>query len=105
MYAILKIGKSQYKVKKNQIITVDLLGKNPGETVEFTKINAVIDGDKQFFGTPEVAGAKVTAEVLALGKTKRIRVFKKKRKKHYERTKGHRQDFAKLKIKEISIKQ
>ncbi len=103
MYAVVKIGKSQYKVKKNEILEVDKILKNPGEEVEFTNVYAIVDKQDTKFGTPLLENTKIIAEVISHGKSKKIIVFKKKKTKFYEKTRGHRQDFTKIKIKDIFV--
>ena len=81
---------------------VPLMDAEPGSTVTFDQMLMVSDGDKVSIGTPLVAGASVTAEVVRHGLGDKVRVFKKKRRKNYRRNKGHRQPFTEIVIKSIS---
>ena len=98
MYAVLKTGGKQYRVTTDQIIQVEKLAGEAGEKVEFSEILMV--GDK--IGTPVVAGATVTGEILEQKRTRKIIVFKKKRRKNYRRKKGHRQHMTRVKITGIT---
>lgn len=97
MFAIIKTGGKQYKVKKGDILKVEKLNKKPGETVVFEEV--LLSGDK--IGAPKVEGAQVKAEVLAEGKGKKIRVVKYKAKVRYHKVYGHRQPFTQVKVVEI----
>lgn len=101
MYAVIETGGKQYKVTENDIIVVEKLNANIGETVEFPVLLSVIDG-KVIAGTPTVAGMTVKAEVVEHGKSKKLVVFKYKPKKRIRRKQGHRQPYTKLRI--ISVK-
>ncbi|MBC8366897.1 50S ribosomal protein L21 [bacterium] len=102
MYAVVKVAGKQFKVKADDVIRVPLLSEEVGHTVEFNQILSTGEGSDITLGTPFVDGAKVSAEVLAHGKDRKIRVFKMKRRKNYRRTFGHRTQFTELKIKAIS---
>lgn len=102
MYAIFETGGKQYKVEEGSVIFVEKLDAAEGETVTFDKVFAVCDGDNTKFGTPTLAGAKVTAKVEKQGKTKKIYVFKMKRKKNERSKKGHRQPYTKLTVESIN---
>jgi large subunit ribosomal protein L21 len=100
MYAVIETGGKQYKVAEGDVIFVEKLGAAEGETVSFDVV-AVLDGQNTKIGTPIVAGATVTAEILANTKGKKVRVFKYKPKKGYHKRHGHRQPLDKITIKEI----
>ena len=102
MYAIFETGGKQYKVEQGDVVFVEKLDNAEGENVTFDKVLAVADGDKVTVGTPVVAGATVTAKVEKQGKTKKIYVFKMKRKKNERSKKGHRQPYTKLTIETIN---
>ncbi len=102
MYAVVKVAGKQFKVKADDVIRVPLLSEEVGQTVEFNQILSTGEGSDITLGTPFVDGAKVSAEVLAHGKDRKIRVFKMKRRKNYRRTFGHRSQYTELKIKAIS---
>ena len=101
MYAIIETGGKQYKVSEGDVIFIEKLEAAEGETVTFDKVLVVADGDKVNVGAPAVDGASVTAKVEKQGKSKKIYVFKMKRKKNYRRKKGHRQPFTKVQITKI----
>ena len=102
MQAIFVTGGKQYKVSEGDVIFVEKLDFE-GETVEFDNVLMTIDGDAVNVGTPNVAGAKVTAKLIKNGKSKKIMVFKFKAKKNYRRRQGHRQPYTKLQIEKISV--
>ena len=103
MYAIIETGGKQYKVSEGDVIFIEKLEAAEGETVTFDKVLVVADGDKVNVGAPAVDGASVTAKVEKQGKSKKIYVFKMKRKKNYRRKKGHRQHFTKVTIDKINL--
>ena len=101
MYAIIETGGKQYKVNEGDIIFVEKLEKNEGETVVFDCVKAISAGEKLEIGAPIVAGAKVTANVLKNGKAKKIYVMKYKSKKNEKKKIGHRQPYTKVQIVSI----
>ena len=103
MYAVLKTGGKQYKVSEGDVIIVEKLTGDVGSTVTFDEILMTSDGDNYKIGTPTVAEAKVTGEIIAQDKNKKIIVFKSKRRKSYKKKLGHRQNITKLKITGITL--
>ena len=101
MYAIIATGGKQYKVSEGDIIGVEKLGVEAGETYTFDQVLAVNDGELKV-GQPTVAGAKVTASVMGDGKAKKVIVYKYKRKTGYHKKNGHRQAYTELKIESIT---
>ena len=101
MYAIIATGGKQYKVSEGDIIKVEKLGTDAGETVTFDQVLAVNDGSLKL-GTPTVAGATVTASVIREGKDKKVLVYKYKNKTGYHKKNGHRQLFTQVKIEKIN---
>jgi large subunit ribosomal protein L21 len=101
MFAVVKTGGKQYRVAADDIIAVEKLDAEPGATVELTDVLMVGDDKAQTAGTPVVEGATVAAEVVKQARAKKIIVFKKKRRKDYQRTKGHKQPVTVLRITEI----
>ena len=101
MYAIIATGGKQYKVAEGDIIRVEKLGVEAGETFTFDQVLAVNKGEL-VCGTPTVAGSTVTATVLNDGKAKKIIVYKFKAKKGYHRKQGHRQQYTAVKIDKIN---
>ena len=100
-HAIIVTGGKQYRVAEGDVVFIEKLPVDAGETVTFDQVLAVIDENDSRFGTPTVAGASVTASVVKNGKAKKIRVFKMKSKKGYRNTKGHRQPYTQVKIEKI----
>ncbi len=98
-YAIVKTGGKQFRVEEGVTVRVPLMDKQAGDVVELDAL--VIGGDEIRIGAPLVDGARVTATVVDHGRGEKIIVFKKKRRKQYKRTQGHRQDYTTLKIKSI----
>ena len=88
-------------VAEGDVIFVEKLDVEAGETVKFDRVLAVIDEDKAVFGTPVVENAVVSGNVVKNGKSKKIRVYKMKPKKGYRRTQGHRQPYTKVEITKI----
>lgn len=101
MYAVIRTGGKQYRIRENDEFNVEKLFAGAGEDIVFGEVLAVGDGDSLQVGAPIVDGAKVHATVVTHGKLKKIRVFKFKRRKNYKRTKGHRQQFTRIKITKI----
>ena len=101
MYAIIATGGKQYKVAEGDIIKVEKLGVEAGETYTFDQVLAV-NNDKMVVGNPTVEGATVTASVIGDGKAKKVIVYKYKPKKTFHKKNGHRQPFTKLKIEKIN---
>ncbi len=101
MYAIIETGGKQVKVEEGQVIYVEKLAADAGESVTFDKV-LTVGGDESKFGTPYVDGASVTAKVEKQGRQKKITVFKYKPKKNYSRKQGHRQPYTKLTIEKIN---
>ncbi|MFN5224143.1 MAG: 50S ribosomal protein L21 [Bacteroidota bacterium] len=102
MYAIVSIAGQQMKVAENDSIIVHRLNANEGEKVEFDQVLMVDKGGNAKVGTPVVGGAKVSATVLSHLKGDKVIVFKKKRRKGYQKSNGHRQQFTKIQINTIS---
>ncbi|MBQ0001816.1 MAG: 50S ribosomal protein L21 [Clostridiales bacterium] len=100
MYAIIATGGKQYKVAEGDVIRVEKLGVEAGETVTFENVIAV-SNDGMKVGA-DVAGATVTAKVLENGKAKKVIVYKYKRKTGYHKKNGHRQQFTKVQIEKIN---
>lgn len=101
MYAVIKTGGKQYRVSEGSRLRVEKLTGNAGDKLEFAEV-LMLGGDKVAVGKPFVAGAKVTAEIVAQGRAKKVIVFKIRRRKRYRRHNGHRQPFTELKITGIS---
>jgi len=101
-YAVIETGGKQYRVEKDTVLSVELLGVEEGQTIEFDQVLATSDGTELTIGTPVVANAKVTATVVENYRGEKLVAFKKKRRKGYRRKIGHRQGLTLLKIESIS---
>ncbi|MFZ9942564.1 MAG: 50S ribosomal protein L21 [Bacteroidia bacterium] len=102
MYAIVSIAGQQMKVAENESIIVHRLEANEGAKVEFDQVLLVDKGGNAKVGTPVIGGAKVSATVLSHLKGDKVIVFKKKRRKGYQKSNGHRQQFTKIQINSIT---
>ena len=98
MHAIIETGGKQYKVAEGDVLFIEKLEAEAGQTITFDKVLAVLDGDKATFGAPTVEGASVSATVVKNGKGKKVIIFKYKPKKGYRRRQGHRQPYTKVQI-------
>ena len=101
MYAIIATGGKQYKVAEGDIIFVEKLNAATGDTVTFDEV-VVVNNDSDILCGDKVANAKVTAEVISEGKSKKVVVYKYKRKTGYHKKQGHRQPYTKVEIKSIT---
>jgi len=100
-HAIIETGGKQYRVKEGDVIFIEKLPAKDGETVTFDNVLAIVGDDGIKFGTPMVEGASVTGGVVKSGKSKKIIVFKMRRRKGYRRKQGHRQPYTKVQIESI----
>lgn len=104
MYAIAEIAGQQFKIEKDSTVFVHRLDHKEGDSVEFDRV-LLIDNDGDInVGTPVIEGAKVSAKVLEHLKGDKVKVFKKKRRKGYQKMNGHRQQFTKIQIEDIITK-
>ena len=101
MYAVLKSVGKQFKVSPGDTLKMDKIEGNVGDTISFKDIVAVGNGNKFELGSPAVQGAEVSAKLLYQTRDDKIRVFRKNRRKHFQRTKGHRQYISILKVMSI----
>ncbi|MCB0819957.1 MAG: 50S ribosomal protein L21 [Bacteroidetes bacterium] len=101
MYAIVDIAGQQFKVEKDQQIFVHRLASEEGAKVDFDQVLLIDNNGKVQVGTPTVSGASVSAKVLSHLKGDKVIVFKKKRRKGYQKSNGHRQQFTKIQIESI----
>ena len=104
MYAIVETGGKQYRVEPGTSIQVASLPGEVGAAVQLEQVRLVQGDNGLLIGQPLVSGAVVTAEILKQGRTRSITIFKKKRRKNYRRTKGHRQAFTQIRITGIDTK-
>lgn len=103
MYAIVDIAGQQFKVEKGQEVFVHRLEGEIGAGIEFDKVLLLDNKGKVNIGTPVVEGAKVNAKIVSHLKADKIIVFKKKRRKGYQKSNGHRQYLSKIKIESITV--
>jgi large subunit ribosomal protein L21 len=103
MYAIVNIAGKQYKVAEGDKLQVARLSSEVGDKVNFDNVLLTDDGKDIKIGKPAVKGAVVSAEILEHGRLKKILVYKKKRRKGYQRKNGHRQDFSSIMVNSIKI--
>jgi len=103
MYAIVEIAGQQFKVEKDQKVYVHRLSAEVGSKVDFDKVLLVDNEGKITLGAPAINGAKISAEVLEHVKGDKVIVFKKKRRKGYQKSNGHRQSFTAIKIADIKL--
>jgi large subunit ribosomal protein L21 len=101
MFAVIRTGGKQYRVAKDDVISVEKLAGEPGDAVEFAEVLMIGEGAEVASGTPFLAGASVAAAVVEQIRAPKIIVFKKQRRKNYRRKKGHRQHQTVLRITEI----
>ena len=101
MFAVIQTGGKQYKVNEGDIIFVEKLAVNAGDTVTFDSVKAISMGDDFKVGAPNVEGAVVSGKVLANGKGKKLYVIKYKAKKNEKKKIGHRQPYTKVQILSI----
>ena len=101
MYAVIKSGGKQYRVESGAKLRVEALTAEVGAAVSFDEVLLVGEGDNLKVGTPLVSGAKVKATVLAHGRGEKVKIFKLRRRKHYQKTQGHRQNFTEVRIDDI----
>jgi len=101
MYAVIETGGKQYRVAPGQTIEVDTIEGEIGGPVEFARVLALSNEANELLLGDAIGGAKVTGKITEHGRAPKIIVFKFKRKKQYKRTRGHRQNFTRVKVEEI----
>lgn len=101
MYAVIQTGGKQYKVNQGEVLKVEKLAGEAGDKITLEQVLLISDGEAVRIGSPTIAGARVTAEVIEQGRNKKITVYKYKKRKNYRRKQGHRQAFTKIKIETI----
>jgi large subunit ribosomal protein L21 len=101
MYAVIKAGGKQYRVETGKQLRVEALAAEVGAAVDFDQVLLVGAGDAVKVGAPLVAGAKVKATVVSHGRGDKVRIFKLRRRKHYQKSQGHRQSYTEVRIDDI----
>ncbi len=102
MYAVIKTGGKQYKVATGEKLKIEQIAADVGQEITIEEVLAVGNGADLTVGTPLVAGARVTATVLSHGRHDKVRIFKMRRRKHYQKRQGHRQNFTEIQIGAVS---
>jgi large subunit ribosomal protein L21 len=103
MYAIIETGGKQYRAEPNGILQVESLEGDVGSIIQFDSVRFVHTDQSPIVGTPMIPDAVVKGEIIRHARTRSITIFKKKRRKNYRRTKGHRQGFTQVRITEIVV--
>ncbi len=101
MYAVVKTGGKQYRVSPGEKLKVEQIPADIGSEVVLDQVLMVADGDDVTVGNPVVAGASVKAKVLSHGRHAKVTIFKMRRRKHYQKHQGHRQNYTELQIESI----
>ena len=102
MYAVIKTGGKQYRVSAGEKVRIETIEAEVGAEVVLDQVLMVGDGDKVSVGKPLIAGAAVKATVVGHGRGDKVRIFKHRRRKHYKKQAGHRQNFTEIQISGIS---
>ena len=102
MYAVIKTGGKQYRVKIGDVLKIEQLPVEVGSTVLFPEVLMVVDGEDMCCGTPFIQNAEVHASVMEQGRHKKIKIIKFRRRKHHMKQMGHRQSYTQIKITAIS---
>ena len=102
MYAVIKAGGKQYRVSPGESLKIEQVQADVGATIVLDQVLMVADGEAVQVGTPTVAGAKVSATVVSHGRGPKVRIFKMRRRKHYQKTQGHRQNYTEIRVDAIN---
>jgi len=102
MYAVIKTGGKQYRVAPGENIKIESVQADVGATIVLDQVLMVADGEAVKVGTPTLAGAKVSATVVSHGRGPKVRIFKMRRRKHYQKTQGHRQNYTEIRVDAIN---
>ena len=103
MYAVIKTGGKQYRVASGEKLKIEQIPADVGAEVSFDQVLMVGEGESVKVGTPLVAGADVKATVLSQGRHDKVKIFKMRRRKHYQKHQGHRQNYTEIRIDGISV--
>jgi large subunit ribosomal protein L21 len=101
MYAVIKSGGKQYRVESGKQVRVEALAAEVGSAIAFEEVLLVGAGDSVKVGAPLVSGAKVKGTVVAHGRGDKVKIFKLRRRKHYQKSQGHRQNYTEVRIDDI----
>jgi large subunit ribosomal protein L21 len=102
MYAVIKTGGKQYRVVAGEKIKIEQIPTDVGSQITLDEVLLVGEGESVRVGTPVVTGASVTASVLAHGRHDKVKIFKMRRRKHYQKHQGHRQNYTEIRIDTIN---
>jgi len=102
MYAVIKTGGKQYKVAPGEKLKIEQMPADVGQEITLDQVLAVGDGDQIRLGQPLISGASVIATVLSQGRHDKVTIFKMRRRKHYQKHQGHRQNFTEVRIDAIN---
>ncbi|WP_397475155.1 50S ribosomal protein L21 [Pusillimonas sp.] len=102
MYAVIKTGGKQYRVTTGQKLKVEQIPADIGQEITLDQVLSVGEGEQLQIGAPLVSGALVKATVLAQGRHDKVKIFKMRRRKHYQKRQGHRQNYTELRIEAIT---
>ncbi|MGO3746304.1 MAG: 50S ribosomal protein L21 [Alcaligenes aquatilis] len=102
MYAVIKTGGKQYRITAGQKLKIEQIPADIGQEISLDQVLSVGEGEALQIGAPFVAGAVVKATVLAQGRHDKIKIFKMRRRKHYRKTQGHRQNYTEIRIDTIN---
>jgi large subunit ribosomal protein L21 len=102
MYAVIKTGGKQYRVAPGEKIKIEQIPADVGSQIVLDQVLMVAEGESVKVGNPLVSGAKVSATVLAHGRGQKVRIFKLRRRKHYQKTQGHRQNYTEIRVDAIN---
>ena len=103
MYAVIKTGGKQYKVAPGEKLKVEQLAADVGSQITIDQVLLVADGDNISIGKPLVKGAKVQATVVNHGRGDKVHIFKMRRRKHFQKQQGHRQNYTEILVDQISV--
>ena len=98
MYAVIKTGGKQYRVASGAKLKIEQLSADVGSEIVIDQVLMVADGEKVALGTPLVAGASVKAKIVSHGRGDKVHIFKMRRRKHYRKSQGHRQNYTEIEI-------
>jgi large subunit ribosomal protein L21 len=102
MYAVIKTGGKQYRVAEGQKLKIEQIPADIGQEITLDQVLSVGEGEQLKIGTPLVSGATVKATVLAQGRHDKVKIFKMRRRKHYQKRQGHRQNYTEIRIEAVS---
>lgn len=102
MYAVIKTGGKQYRVSAGETLKIETVAGDVGSAVVLDKVLMVGEGDKVTVGKPLLSGASVKATIVSHGRGEKVKIFKMRRRKHYQKHQGHRQNYTEIRIDGIS---